>query len=166
MDSILDSKYNPITSKVEIHRYKWKAPTPELNPNTRRVQEATVLKLTECILSIIANFRSIKKFLQTWMETSEPKLVRLRDGFIKNGTMEVIDTWLSMVKIDLNENSKIIEMVVGACEKEVSGIMKQNMNPLCYNKLLHQLRDTGIFGSLCSSLDDIKIFLHEYASIS
>lgn len=174
MDPTSNPKYDPLTGKVETRGRKRKAEAAPLHHVAAKAQQDAADKMKD-ILSLISNeFGGMRNFLKQWTDNQylAQGQLKARNHFLnKGGALEVITTWLPYTqKLVMTSKSGVVNSVVAAIETEIQEVLNTKDSPLRYVSKNTEEPTQGqghvLYGSLCSSLDDMKVFLEEKAPIA
>ncbi|RPB18951.1 hypothetical protein L211DRAFT_899492 [Terfezia boudieri ATCC MYA-4762] len=174
MDPTLNPKYNPLTGKVETRRRKRKVEEVAVYHVTQKAQVKAAAKLKGILAKISEEFGGIKNFLKAWTDNKllEEIQLKARSHFLKKGgALEVMEKWFPYIQKDIDSKGVMMNTVLLVCNTEVNEIISMEECPLRYvgkSMATGNVKDRGnvLYGSLCSSLDDMKIFLQENAPVA
>ncbi|KAF8430334.1 hypothetical protein EV426DRAFT_581036 [Tirmania nivea] len=167
-DATLHPKYNAGTGKIETRGRKRKAETPPIHHTTRTALDTAAPKLKVCMDVIKEQFGGIKQFLLAWTVNDDPGIKKMRDKFMSKGVQKVVDMWLPTMDEKFWDISSLMQTVVSRCDQEAASLAEpKNSGPLRYVSGTNEKEKGAVlYGSLCSSLDDMKNFLKEKAPLS
>ncbi|KAF8460161.1 hypothetical protein BDZ91DRAFT_766459 [Kalaharituber pfeilii] len=101
MDPSKHPKYNAVTGKIETRGRKPKPVSEPVHWKTQRVRDATAPKLINIMSTINEHFGSMRRFLQAWAESDDPKLQPGKQKFYTGsggggggGGAEIVELWL------------------------------------------------------------------------
>ncbi|KAF8416292.1 hypothetical protein EV426DRAFT_700084 [Tirmania nivea] len=154
MDPTLNPKYNPLTGK--------------------KAQVEAAAKLKGILAKISEEFGGMKNFLKAWTDNKllEEIQLKARSHFLKKGgALEVMEKWFPYIQKDIDSKGVVMNTVLSVCNTEVNEIISMEECLLRYvgkSIATGNVKDRGnvLYGSLCSSLDDMKIFLQENALVA
>lgn len=171
MDATANPKYNPLTGKVETRGRKRKAEEAPLHHISSTARQGAAEKIKDILSQISHKFEGMRNFLEQWTDNqflAEAQL-KARNHFLKKGgAQEVISTWLPYIQDPVTSKSVVVNTVISAIEAEIKEVVKTNNSPLRYaSKSVDEIANGHVlYGSLCSSLDDMKVFLVQKAPIA